>query len=342
MSKLLFPLTYLYSALSALDRNITNPVKLARPVISVGNITWGGTGKTPVVMALAEEMISAGLKPAVLTRGYARKGGGRNSVLVSDGVKLLSTPQETGDEPYLLAEKLHGAAVVSGPDRQASAELIERTFKPDLFILDDGFQHWKIKRDIDIVCVNALNPFGNGALIPAGSLREMPEALKRADDVIITNSDSIDQAALERLDARIRDISGKRPSAVRYTVSAVRNLLTGETLKAPFFGQRPVTALSAIGENSGFRYMLERNGIPVLKHFTFKDHHWYGLDEIKLALAAGTAVLTTEKDAVRIKPLLASPGATGDENLYVVCVKAEFTQGENNWSSYAERIKRYL
>jgi len=150
------------------------------PVISVGNLTTGGTGKTPLVEYIAGELATAGRRVCVLTRGYRRESSGR--VLVSDGLSLLADVNQAGDEAFLLAEKLKGrAAVVCDADRVAAARWSIENLNSDAFVLDDGFQHQRIARNLNILTIDATNPWGNGWLLPAGILREPRQALSRAN-----------------------------------------------------------------------------------------------------------------------------------------------------------------
>lgn len=342
MNRALIPLTLIYRALSGLHKKITMPVKLPAKVISVGNITWGGTGKTPVVIALAKEFVKNGAKTAVLTRGYARKSTDKAPVIVSDGKNLNATAYAAGDEARLIAEKAAGAIVISGPDRAESADIAAKAYKPDIYLLDDGFQNWKIERDIDIVCVNAANPFGNGQLIPSGILREDISSLSRADHVIITNSDTVTTAELVSLADKIEGFTGKKTLKVKYTASALSPIGGGEIKPVSSFKGKSVVALSAIAENANFAKMLGDCGISVVKHSAFKDHHWFTEEEIIAALSTGIDVITTEKDAVRIKPLLAALPAGAESRIYSLAVQPEFIEGENDWESFARRIKQSL
>ncbi|WP_095558761.1 tetraacyldisaccharide 4'-kinase [Candidatus Endomicrobiellum trichonymphae] len=185
MSRFLYPLSLIYSVLYKADRKFSILKKLSKPAISVGNLAWGGTGKTTVAIELLNLLVKNNLKPAVLTRGYRRRG--RSSVILKNGAVGISA-SDSGDEPLLIAGNVPKACVIVGADRYNNALKHEREINPDIYVLDDGFQHWNIQRDLDIVCINAANPFGNGMLMPAGILRERPAALKRAGFVIITNS----------------------------------------------------------------------------------------------------------------------------------------------------------
>jgi tetraacyldisaccharide 4'-kinase len=340
VKQLLLPLSLVYKGLTLLDRKLTKPVRLSRPAVSVGNITWGGTGKTPVVIALANELSKSGMKVAVLTRGYFRKERSEKSLVVSDGKNILADIEEAGDEPFLIADKLRGCAVISGPDRILSSQVAADLFNPDIFILDDGFQHWKIERDADIVCINALNPFGNGLLIPAGILREGLGSLKRADEIIITNADIVREEQVKDIEYKISQHSDVKPLKAKYNASIVYKMATGELVAAAGFAGKPVTALSAVGENDSFKRLLERCGLQVEQHFAFRDHHWYNGESLAKIFGAGRPVFTTEKDAVKLKKLLTRAGSP--EDIYVIGSEMSIMNGGGNWQEFAEKIKRYL
>lgn len=190
------PLSLLYGAvtrtrLSLYRRGTFHTTKLDRPVISIGNITTGGTGKTPLVEWVARTVAAQGKKVCILTRGYGRKDP-HLQVIVSDGYGVLASPTEAGDEPYLLASRLVGsAAVISSADRIAAGHEAINDFGTDCFVLDDGFQHLRLARDLNIVTIDATNPWGGGKLLPYGRLRETPESLSRADCVVITRCDQV-------------------------------------------------------------------------------------------------------------------------------------------------------
>ena len=302
-TRLLYPFSLLYRVLSKLDKGITIERKLPKPVISIGNITWGGTGKTPCVIKLAREFVSLGFKPAILSRGYFKQDKRASFIAVSDGKTTLVPPEISGDEPFLIAESVPGAIVMAGKNRVGAAGFAMEKFSPDLFILDDGFQHWKIIRDLEIVCVNALNPFGNGFLIPAGVLREPVSALNRADLVVITSSDLVSEASLLEIEKIISRYCHGKILRAKYAPVRLRRVLDGESFKLEDFKNEPFSAVSAIGENSGFTKLLEKSGINAVRQLDFRDHHWYNIDELK-RLDTVYKVITTTKDAVRLKGLL--------------------------------------
>src|SRR5215213_1155286 len=194
MSLALAPLSLAFGALararSRLYRSgVFKTERVGAPVISVGNLTAGGTGKTPLVEWVARAIAEEGLRPCVLTRGYGRENEGRR-VVVSDGVRVLAGVREGGDEAVLLAESLSGvASVVCDRDRVAAARWAREHLGAQAFVLDDGFQHMRIARDLDVVTLDATAPWGGGHLLPWGRLREPVTALARADCVVITRSD---------------------------------------------------------------------------------------------------------------------------------------------------------
>src|SRR3989442_13635782 len=206
-SLILLPLSTIYGAvtrarLAAYRRGLLSVSKLAAPVVSVGNLTTGGTGKTPLVEwvcqtidAVAHEGVREGKRMCVLTRGYGRANPS-TQVVVSNGADLLASEQEAGDEPFLLARNLLGiAAVVSNPNRAAAAEWAIENLHSEVFVLDDAFQHLRLSRDLDIVTIDATNPWGGGKLLPYGRLREPLSGLVRADCVVITRVEQAEDLA---------------------------------------------------------------------------------------------------------------------------------------------------
>jgi tetraacyldisaccharide 4'-kinase len=274
------------------------------PVISVGNLTTGGTGKTPLVEYIAGELAKAGRRVCVLTRGYRRESSGR--VQVSDGLSLFADVNQAGDEAFQLAEKLRGrAAVVCDADRVAAARWSIENLNSDAFVLDDGFQHQRIARDLNILAIDATNPWGNGRLLPAGILRERRSALSRADCVVITRADNPDQVAELR-----KEIETLQPGMSIFTS---RMLLRGlrpldESQSTPNVAQRPTAAFCAIGNPDSFFNLLRRNDYELNYTRGFRDHHKYtqsDIDDIaRNAQARGAqALITTAKDAVKLRTL---------------------------------------
>jgi tetraacyldisaccharide 4'-kinase len=303
------PLSMLYGAvtrtrLSLYRRGTFHTTRLERPVISVGNITTGGTGKTPLVEWVARALASRGKKVCILTRGYGRKDP-HLQVIVSDGYGLLASPAEAGDEPYLLATNLTGlAAVISSADRIAAGQEAIKDFGSDCFVLDDGFQHLRLARDLNIVTIDATNPWGGGALLPYGRLRETPEGLSRADCIVITRCDQV--GSLEVLRSEILRLAGDRPIFhSRMRAARVSPLKNGsDSLGAP----ARVGAFCAIGNPSSFFEQLRLSGYELALEKSFPDHHVYSQDEVDSLCRAANEVgagslITTAKDAVKLRAL---------------------------------------
>jgi tetraacyldisaccharide 4'-kinase len=270
--------------------------RLPCPVISVGNLTLGGTGKTPMVAQLAADLIGRGRRVAVLSRGYGGTANGE-IVVVSDGKSILVAPERSGDEPYLLAQKVPGLVVVIGADRYRAAQLALREFSPNIFILDDGFQHLRLKRDLDILLLDATRPFANGYTLPAGFLREPVAAAKRADLVVYT-----------RCGVDLPQLFPEKPCCwTSHKISSVMPLGGGtQSGFEPLQGVR-VTAFSGIASPASFFDLLEGEGVPLTATIAFPDHTSYGENEIaaicRLKTASrSTLLVTTEKDAVKLAP----------------------------------------
>ena len=303
------PLSLLYGAitrtrLSLYSRGTFHTTKLERPVISIGNITTGGTGKTPLVEWVSRKLAANGKKVCILTRGYGRKDP-RLQVIVSDGYGVLASPSEAGDEPYLLATSLTGkAAVISSADRIAAGNEAIKDFGSDCFVLDDGFQHLRLARDLNIVTIDATNPWGGGTLLPYGRLREKPEGLRRADCIVVTRCDQIQSVGT--LPNEINRLTGGRPIFYsRMRTSRVTPLKNGsQTLEA----SARVASFCAVGNPSSFFEHVRNSGYETVLTTSFPDHHVYSQSDVdsitRSAEQAGAiALITTAKDAVKLRQL---------------------------------------
>lgn len=270
---------------------------LPRPVISVGNIVVGGTGKTPMTAWIADYFLQRGKKVAVLTRGYGGSLEGEVAI-VSDGTKRLLTPWQAGDEPCLLADMLPGLIVVMGSNRYQAGVLAQEQFNPDIFILDDGFQHLRLQRDLDILLLDAARPLGNGFTFPAGFLREPVAAVRRAQVVVFTRSDAQLPPQLTLPDSTV-------------TLFALHRLTGFRTLSGD--GPRPFSelkslrglAFAGIAAPEGFFAALEKAGLNLAATLAFPDHTSYGDDEYAaLARLRSSSradyLITTAKDAIKI------------------------------------------
>ena len=293
------PLAWAWEAGGA-GRSGTCPTKVAVPVISVGNLTMGGTGKTPCVLHLAGLLRAAGHTPAILTRGYGRHALA-GDLAVAPGAEVST--EESGDEPQIFIRS-NLAAVGIGADRARTAALLLERFPADVFLLDDGFQHVRLARDLDIVLIDALDPFGGGAVFPLGRLREPVANLARAGAIVITRSQFSDlvpaiENAVRRVNPRVPIFrAGIEPEAWVDAVTGASHPLDGPpfTIAGGFCG---------LGNPQSFRRTLERAGVRPAAWFEFDDHHRYRPRELRSmahqAAAAGAgALVTTEKDAVNL------------------------------------------
>jgi tetraacyldisaccharide 4'-kinase len=285
------------------DRGLLRGERLPCRVVCVGNLSVGGTGKTPTVLALAGAATGAGLRVCVVLRGYGRRG--RGVRLVSDGQRVLLGWREAGDEAVLLAERLPGVPVVVGEDRVAAGRLAVERFEPRAIFLDDGFQHRRLHRDADLVLLDCTDPFGDG-LLPRGRLREPVTGLRRADAILLTRWDcGGDPEGLRRRVAAVapgRPVGGAvlRPVRVRdLTAQRDRPL-------ADLRGVR-VFAVSGIGNPDSFHRTVRGVGAVLAGCLVYPDHHVFSEeDRRRMGEAARRCqadwIVTTGKDAVRLEP----------------------------------------
>jgi tetraacyldisaccharide 4'-kinase len=279
----------------------------------VGNLTTGGTGKTPLVEwvcrtidVVAHEGVREGKRVCVLTRGYGRDKPD-TQVVVSNGADLLASEREAGDEPFLLASNLLGiAAVVSNPNRVAAGEWAIQNLHSEVFVLDDGFQHLRLFRNLDIVTIDATNPWGGGSLLPYGRLREPLSGLSRADCVIITRAEQAEDPA--SIKNALQLIVGNVPIfSSRMVTRGFRNL-NGKPIDAPPLVAQPIAAFCGIGNPNSFFNHLRREGYQLAFTRTFPDHHQYKQSELDTLVAEATdsganGLITTAKDATKLQSL---------------------------------------
>ncbi len=339
----LFALSTIYGAVVSLRlwlyrKNILKSQKVPCCVISIGNITAGGSGKTPMSIYLAEMVKSMGFNPVVISRGYGgnlnkkslstdnlgmvmsgfatlRSGSKNTSVIVGDGNNLFESPEIVGDEPFMMASR-KSFSVVIGKNRFKAAMTAFDFFNYkkqniDVIILDDGFQHIQLKRDLDIVLMDYNRPFGNGYLLPAGRLREPPEkAIERADIVIFTRYPYDD---LERLDKkRVETIVSSKGGFKPFFITRHRPFLHSFLKQNKPFSTnlyslkgRKAYLFSGIADNRSFRKTVESLGILVKAHLEFNDHHMYKSGEIGMIVerynnSGADLMVTTEKDYARL------------------------------------------
>ena len=287
--------------------------RLPRPVISVGNLTVGGTGKTPVVMYVVDRLIAQGKRVAILSRGYRRRSRDPQ-LLVSDGQQLLVGPEEAGDEPYLIARRCPQAVVAVGADRCALGQWVLSRLPVDCFVLDDGFQHVQLHRDVNLLLVDATDVAGLSAGLPIGRLREPLSAAARASAVLITRVDRehaaepVWQQLLQACPALLP------PICVGFPAEEFRRVGTDERHSRDAFRGRSAVIFSGIGNAESFRGLVAGLGITVIEMLAFPDHVHYThamVETIRNKAKAGGAELlvTTEKDADKVAPFLAAADA---------------------------------
>ncbi|MBV9217536.1 MAG: tetraacyldisaccharide 4'-kinase [Acidobacteria bacterium] len=282
------------------DRGVFEAHDLGAFTVSIGNITAGGTGKTPLVAYVSELLAARGEKVCILTRGYGRRDPSRRIVVTAD-----SASSNAGDEPVELAQRLKDKAVIiADSDRFAAGEWAKRKFGVTAFVLDDGFQHRRIRRDIDIVCIDAANPFGGGEMLPSGRLREPLANLLRATAIVITRADLV-----EDLGGLRDEITQFAPAAqifeCRNVLRKIYGLKTDEPLTA---GQTRAYAFCGLGNPDSFFALLAKQSIGIAGVKSFPDHHNYTQADItalhREAMEAGAELLlTTAKDAVKLRDL---------------------------------------
>lgn len=318
-------------------RGVLKCRRLGCPVVSVGNLTVGGTGKTPAVELAVRTLVDLGHRPAVVSRGYGRHT--RGVQIVADAASIRLDAEEGGDEPFLLARRLPGVPVVVGGNRyEAGRHAIER-FGITAIVLDDAFQHRTLAKDVEIVMARARTPWGNGRLLPGGPLREPLAALRRADLIVVSGARGAEDIG--------EVVETARRYAPRTPVLAARHVPT-ECWEASLMKYMPLETLlgkrlfvfAGIGAPEGFRRTLQETGVVESGFARFVDHHWYSREDLRAldaqAAASGAdGLVTTEKDWVRLRrlPPVRRP-------VYVIGVRLTLISGEAEWHATFERVAR--
>ena len=338
--------------LALYEHRIFRSKTLGCQVISIGNLTVGGTGKTPVVEVFARALRQNGRKVAILSRGYKKAETPVSSRLldlltfkapiqtpprvVSDGRRLLLDSALGGDEPYMLASNLPEVCVIVDKDRVKSGRYAIQKLGCDTLILDDGFQYLRLKHRVDIVLVDRTNPFDNGFVLPRGLLRESSRHLSRASFVFITKSPGDGSPDLRR---QIRALNDKAEIAeCRHTPRHFQDVFSGERKPLDFVRGLKISALSGIAAPRGFEEIVQRLGGVLVHRKRFADHHRYTqqeiIDEINAARDRGAdAIVTTEKDAVRF-PML----ERRDVPVFFLRVEIELLSGAESFNDLISRI----
>lgn len=298
--------------------------KLPKPVISIGNMTVGGVGKTPLVEFIAEFLKKNSLKPVILTRGYMA---GKSVPLGPEG--------RFSDEAKLLSGALKGIPVMVGGNRIKKAREAMNDYSMDVFLMDDGFQHWRLKRDLDIVAIDATNPFGNGHLIPRGILRESVKSLSRADMFVLTKTD-LGKQNLELIKDKLRIINPRCPivEAIHGPVDLTDLRVESRKYPLSILKGRSIGAFCSIADPHSFETLLVNLGAQVRKTFFFMDHHLYSLRDIKEIIHCckennAWTILTTGKDAVKLTKFLEEFGS--GLALLSLNIRIEITRGKEEF-----------
>jgi tetraacyldisaccharide 4'-kinase len=276
--------------------------KLSRPVLSVGNLTFGGTGKTPFVIHVCSTLVERGRRVAILSRGYRADESGSN------------------DEARVIAAHLPDVPHLQNPDRFAAGQTIAD--EVELFVLDDGFQHLPLARDADVVLIDATDPFGGGFCPPAGRLREPIDALGRASLIVLTRADLVSREELGATMRRVRAATAAPIATARFRPSCEHPLEGREVLVA-----------CGIGNPRAFVATVESMGARVAKHRFFRDHHAYSRADAQQLAAAGMPVVVTEKDAVKLQPLW-----NAETPLMVVSIRFEALDGGEEIARLLDRF----
>jgi tetraacyldisaccharide 4'-kinase len=317
------------------SRGVLHSRALDCPVISIGNLTVGGTGKTPAVELAVRTLMELGHRPGVLSRGYGRRGSGVQ--VVADAASIRLDADEAGDEPFLLARRLPGVPVVVGPNRYETGRLARARFGVTALVLDDGFQHRTLRKNLEVVMARARSPWGNGRLLPGGPLREPLAALGRAHLVVATGAADPGEArevtdTVTRVAPAVPVLTAVHVPTECFESGAMR------FVPVSALGGVKLVAFAGIGSPAGFRRTLAETSVAVAKFEEFADHHWYSREDLtrldrRAAEARADGLVTTEKDWVRLRalPALKRP-------VYVLSVRLRLTSGEALWRDAFARL----
>lgn len=323
--------------LSMYKHGILQQHKLSCFVISLGNITVGGTGKTPTAQRLATIIRDLGYRVVILNRGYRSVWKG-DVGLVSDGEKIYMSVTEAGDEAYLMAKKLPGVGVVIGKKRAITGNYAVEKLKAEVIILDDGYQHWELARDLDIVLIDTITVFGNNYLLPRGTLREPLNNLERAHACLLTKVDQSTHDARDSIRDTIKCYNNRAlivesihdPRFFIEIEEWYKGIRTQNMIPLDIVKGQKILALSAIGNPSSFEQTITDVGAKVVENVRYPDHHDYTMAEMQAVMQKAVdegahAIITTEKDAVKIP----SEFIHSDRPLrvYVLGIEVYFTEG---------------
>jgi len=341
-SILLFLSVFYYLAVKIISlgylKGLFKRYRVSSKVLSVGNITVGGTGKTPLVSRIAEYLKNKGYKVAVLSRGYKRKAAGCG-LRAADCDKM-------GDEPFMLTRQLKDIPVLAGRDRIKTAQQAVAQYRADAVILDDGFQHWRLNRDLDIVLVDSSNPFGNGNLLPRGILREPVSSLSRADIIVLTKTDMVNSAELLKLKETLECINSQSTIfCARHIPSNIFRLKDRRTLFPPdIIMDKKVCLVSSIADCSYFKRLILGLGAFVELDICFSDHHTYCQNDLEEVFSLCKKnnlelILTTEKDAVKLESI--NLDKFSQTLIYVLKIDFKIIDNEDEFFSRLSDLFKY-
>ena len=298
-------LSLFYKFINYIHRSCTKKKKLNSLVVSIGNITTGGTGKTPITIYLAKELQKMNFDVAILSRGY--KGSlSKKGALLTNGKDIYLEEKESGDEPFLMAKKLKDIPIAIGRNRYQMGNKILLKHCVHIFLLDDAFQHYKLYREIDILLIDATNPFGGEYLLPKGRLREPLSSLGRAKIIIITKTNLVSKDIVQNIQNKIMLYTKAIIMPSEYIPIQFININNQKDNlpmnKINRWESKNIYLISSIGSPSSFKKIL--SNLPIKKHFIFKDHHRFQKKDINLLLSSisrDDIIITTEKDWIRLE-----------------------------------------
>jgi tetraacyldisaccharide 4'-kinase len=328
LSTLTYPYLAVLKARNVLYKNgIIKSTRLPVKIFSVGNITTGGTGKTPLVELMAKSLHQSGRKVAILSRGY---GSGSLSKENNDIVN---------DECLTLRENLKDVQILVGKDRVINGEKAIRDYGVDCIILDDGFQHFKLSRDLDIVVIDSLNPFGGEYLVPRGSLREPLKNLRRADIFIISHCDQSSEKSLKSIYSRLKQLNTDAPVCESiHRATHIENIADNSILELGWLKGKKIYGLSAIGNPESFAFTLKGLDADLIKHKVYCDHHAYTSEEIDSVISDANslgvdAIVVTQKDIVKIRNM-----NIGTTKILSLKIELEITKGIELYNETIDRV----
>ena len=311
--------------------------RLPKPVISVGNMTVGGTGKTPFVIWLAHQLHAEGKRVAILSRGYGRQRVSRN-MLVGDGTGLTQNWRVVGDEPMFIAQKCPWAIVAVGKDRYQLGRWVLEQMECDCFLLDDGYQHLPLYRNLDFLLFDSTDLDGLKAVLPAGRMREPLASAKGAEGLVLTRSECV--SSVQALQIRLEQALGRRidPIVVKSVPKQLIHLSTGVMKGLDFFHKKSLLLVSGIGNPHSFGKGLKSCGWDIREEICFPDHFAYSEVDVKeirqnIKSSGVDMVVTTEKDAVKIREWCRS-----DDPFWAIEMQMELTSGETQAHELLKQI----